>query len=105
MGGSLRLSRFNQVYSQVKMTLSSIDSADSLSIEKSSPQAGQKENHQTLKLEKSLENTRALIMNHRLYERISNEKQICTFMEYHIFSVWDFQSLIKSLQNLSLIHI
>ena len=81
------------------MTLSSIDSADSLSIEKSSPQAVQKENHQRLKLEKSLETTRALIMNHRLYERISNEKQICIFMEYHIFSVWDFQSLIKSLQK------
>ena len=38
-------------------------------------------------------------MNHRLYGKISNEKQICTFMEYHIFSVWDFQSLIKSLQK------
>ena len=81
------------------MTLCSIDSPDSLSIEKSSPQAVLKENHQRLKLEKSLENTRALIMNHRLYERISNEKQICRFMEYHIFSVWDFQSLIKSLQK------
>ncbi len=81
------------------MTLSTIDSPNSLSVEKSSPQAVRRENHQRLKLEKSLENTRAEIMNHRLYETISNEKQICTFMEYHIFSVWDFQSLIKSLQK------
>lgn len=81
------------------MTLCSIDSANSLSIEKSSPQAVLKENPQRLKLEKSLEATRAEIMTHRLYERISNEKQICIFMEYHIFSVWDFQSLIKSLQK------
>jgi len=74
----------------MKMTLCSIDSTDSLSIEKSSPQTDLKENPQKLKLEKSLEKTRAEIMNHRLYERISNEKQICIFMEYHIFSVWDF---------------
>ena len=81
------------------MTLSSIDSADSLFTEKLSPHKDLKENSLRLKLEKSLEATRAEIMNHRLYEMISNEKQICTFMEYHIFSVWDFQSLIKSLQK------
>ena len=81
------------------MTLSSIDSADSLFTEKLSHQIVLKENPRRLKLEKSLEATRAEIMNHRLYETISNEKQICTFMEYHIFSVWDFQSLIKSLQK------
>ena len=81
------------------MTLISIDLPNNLSIEKLSPQTDLKENPQRLKLEKSLETTRAEIMNHRLYERISNEKQICTFMEYHIFSVWDFQSLIKSLQK------
>ena len=81
------------------MTLTSIDLPDNLSIEKLSPQTDLKENPQRLKLEKSLEPTRAEIMNHRLYEMISNEKQICTFMEYHIFSVWDFQSLIKSLQK------
>ena len=81
------------------MTLSSIDSADSLFTEKLSPQTDLKEKTQRLKLEKSLEATRAEIMNHRLYGKISNEKQICTFMEYHIFSVWDFQSLIKSLQK------
>ena len=81
------------------MTLYSIDYPDSLCVEKSSPQTDLKENPQRIKLEKSLEATRAEIMNHHLYERISNENQICTFMEYHIFSVWDFQSLIKSLQK------
>ena len=50
------------------MTLFSIDSPDSLSTERLSPQTDLKENPQRLKLEKSLEATRAEIMNHRLYE-------------------------------------
>ena len=81
------------------MTLYSIDSPDSHSKERLSPQTDLIENPQGLKLEQSLEKIRVEIMNHRLYGKISNEKQICTFMEYHIFSVWDFQSLIKSLQK------
>ena len=61
------------------MTLISIDLPGNLSVEKLSPQTDLKENPQRLKLEKSLETTRALIMSHRLYEKISNED----YQSYH----------------------
>jgi hypothetical protein len=52
-----------------------------------------------IKLETSLEKLRTQIIDHPLYNQIQNETMLCRFMEYHVFSVWDFQSLIKALQN------
>lgn len=37
--------------------------------------------------------------NHRVYTTIKNHKTLRIFMEHHIFSVWDFMSLVKYLQN------
>ncbi len=37
--------------------------------------------------------------NHTLYKSIVDEKSLKIFMEHHVFSVWDFMSLVKYLQN------
>jgi hypothetical protein len=39
------------------------------------------------------------LVNHRVYRRIDELAALRIFMEYHVFAVWDFMSLLKSLQN------
>lgn len=39
------------------------------------------------------------LANHPLYGAIQNQRQLQLFMEHHVFAVWDFMSLIKSVQN------
>lgn len=37
--------------------------------------------------------------NHPIYEAVSTIEDLQCFMEHHVYSVWDFMSLIKYLQN------
>lgn len=39
------------------------------------------------------------IRSHRLYALISTKERLRLFMESHVFCVWDFQCLLKGLQN------
>ena len=37
--------------------------------------------------------------NHSLYGKVKTPAQLQTFMQHHVFAVWDFMSLLKSLQQ------
>jgi len=39
------------------------------------------------------------LTEHQIYESFSDIKNIQHFMRYHVFAVWDFMSLLKSLQR------
>ena len=51
------------------------------------------------KLQEDISNLRSKLVEHPLYPKIENLGALKIFMEYHIFAVWDFMSLLKSLQN------
>lgn len=50
-------------------------------------------------IQKELEPLRAELISHELYKNIDSIPNIQIFMQMHIFAVWDFMSLVKSLQN------
>ena len=49
-------------------------------------------------LETSLLPYRNKLLKHPLYNKLKTEESIKVFMSYHSFAVWDFMSLVKSLQ-------
>ena len=42
---------------------------------------------------------RAALLEHPIYGEIDHLESLCTFMEHHVFAVWDFMSLLKVLQR------
>lgn len=50
-------------------------------------------------IHKKAEPLRKAIAGHALYARMAGPEQVQSFMEHHVYAVWDFMSLLKSLQN------
>ncbi|QHL87502.1 DUF3050 domain-containing protein [Nibribacter ruber] len=50
-------------------------------------------------LQQELKPYREALMQHALYENIQDLGHLRIFMEHHVFAVWDFMSLLKSLQR------
>ena len=51
------------------------------------------------KLQLAIEPLRQQIINHKVYSAITELEDLRIFMQFHIFAVWDFMSLLKALQN------
>ncbi|TKC62461.1 DUF3050 domain-containing protein [Pedobacter hiemivivus] len=49
-------------------------------------------------IQTSIASLRAEIINHKVYAVIEDLEDLRIFMEYHVYAVWDFMSLLKSLQ-------
>lgn len=50
------------------------------------------------KLKRAIEPLRHQIINHKVYAAIKDIDDLKVFMQYHVYAVWDFMSLLKSLQ-------
>ncbi|QNE18981.1 DUF3050 domain-containing protein [Kribbella qitaiheensis] len=50
-------------------------------------------------LEKAVTDARDKVVQHPLYANLDTHESLVTFMEHHVFAVWDFMSLLKSLQR------
>ncbi len=56
-------------------------------------------NENITKIQSQIEPLRQEIINHKVYGIIQNLDDLKVFMQFHIYAVWDFMSLLKSLQN------
>jgi len=50
-------------------------------------------------IKKSIEPLRQEIVNHKVYSVIQDIDDLKKFMQFHVYAVWDFMSLLKSLQR------
>jgi hypothetical protein len=57
------------------------------------------ENGRITNLKTEIEPLRLQLINHELYKNIRTIDDLNIFMEHHVFAVWDFMSLLKSLQQ------
>ena len=55
--------------------------------------------HRWDQLNARLEPLRQKLLDHPVYGRINDLAAVRTFMEHHVYAVWDFMSLLKSLQQ------
>jgi hypothetical protein len=51
------------------------------------------------KIRKVTEPLRQEIINHKVYSAIEGIDDLKVFMQYHVYAVWDFMSLLKTLQK------
>jgi len=50
-------------------------------------------------LKTAIEPARQKVINHPVYKQLNTLDAVVTFMEHHSFAVWDFMSLLKTLQR------
>jgi hypothetical protein len=55
--------------------------------------------HPGIDLLAAVQSARGRVIAHPLYVNLNTPAAITTFMEHHVFAVWDFMSLLKSLQR------
>ncbi|MFD0683221.1 DUF3050 domain-containing protein [Actinomadura fibrosa] len=51
------------------------------------------------RLKESIEPARQKVVGHPLYDQLSTVDAVVAFTEHHVFAVWDFMSLLKTLQR------
>jgi hypothetical protein len=51
------------------------------------------------RLKKAVDPARSRVVGHALYRRLDDLASVQLFMQQHVFAVWDFMSLLKSLQR------
>ena len=51
------------------------------------------------RLEEQIGEARRAVIGHPMYAALDSGHAIRTFLEHHVFAVWDFMSLLKSLQR------
>jgi hypothetical protein len=51
------------------------------------------------RLEEQISEAKRTVIEHPVYAALTSTHAIRTFMEHHVFAVWDFMSLLKSLQR------
>jgi hypothetical protein len=51
------------------------------------------------RLKKAADPARRRVIEHELYRRLDCMESVLMFMAHHVFAVWDFMSLLKSLQR------
>lgn len=52
-----------------------------------------------VKLQEEIEPIRKKIVDHTVYAKVNSVERLSTFMQSHIYAVWDFMSLLKHLQR------
>ena len=52
------------------------------------------------RLIQSIQDERKALVAHPVYTEIRSPDALCIFMQHHVFAVWDFMSLLKTLQRL-----
>lgn len=50
-------------------------------------------------INQSIQPQKKALLQHPLYQKIQTIEDLHTFLEHHVFAVWDFMSLLKALQN------